>query len=289
MRHFPVFLDLRGRRVLVLGAGEVAARKAEPLRRAGAELRLATRFDAADLHGCAFAIGADAPEAELRALAQAGLEAGIPVNVVDRPELGSCILPALVDRAPITIAIATAGAAPVLARLLRARIESVVPPAFGRLAALAESFKERARAAFPDVARRRRVLEGLLSGPAADLVLAGRETEARTMFEQALRGEAPAEGVVYLVHPGPGAADLLTLRALRLLGEADVIVHDAEKSPEVLDMARRDATREAAPADAAPLLAALARGGRRVVRLTRSMAEAAALREAGVLVELVPR
>eukprot|EP01035_Chromulina_nebulosa_P044960 gene44960-biopygen30958 len=137
MRHFPAFLDLHGRPALVLGTGEVGQRKAGLLAQAGARVLLRDRFDPADLDGCAVAIGADAAEADLAALSQAARARGIPVNVVDRPALCSFISPAVIDRDPITIAISTAGQAPVLARMLRQRIEAIIPPAFGRLAALA--------------------------------------------------------------------------------------------------------------------------------------------------------
>ena len=296
MRYFPIFLDLAGRRVLVLGDGEVAARKSEPLARAGAVIVQATRFAAADLVGCVLAVGADAPEAELRALSQAAQRAGLPVNVVDRPELCSFIMPALVDRDPITVAISSAGAAPVLARMVRARIEALLPPALGRLAVLADSFKAELRRRLPDVARRRRVLDQALAGTAADLVLAGREAEARIEFARAIEaGDVAARGTVFLVAAGPGAPDLLTLRALRLLGEADAIVHQPDIGPAILDLARRDALRCPA-ADAAAArenVLRLAAAGARVVRLLpgdapHGAAELAMLSGHGVSAELVP-
>jgi uroporphyrin-III C-methyltransferase / precorrin-2 dehydrogenase / sirohydrochlorin ferrochelatase len=306
MRHFPIFLDLRGRRALVLGAGDIAARKAEPLRQAGAEVRISSRFDAAELDGMCLAVGADAPDEELRALSQAAQARGIPVNIVDRPDLCSFIMPAIVDRAPITIAVSSAGAAPILSRMLRAKIEALIPPAYGRLAALADRFKTRLRAALPDLAQRRRTLERLFTGPAADLVFAGQEDEAAKLFEDALRGIEHARGMVFLVGAGPGAADLMTLRAQRLLGEADVIVHDRLIGEAVLDLARRDARRIyvgkvrahhcVLQEDINDLLIGLAREGKKVVRLKggdpfvfgRGGEEAEALHEAGVPFEVVP-
>lgn len=305
MRHFPIFLELHGCTALVVGTGEVAARKAEPLRAAGADVRLRACFNPADLEGCAIAIGADADEADLLALSQAARARGIPVNVVDRPALCSYITPAIVDRDPITIAVSSAGAAPVLARLIRSRIEALIPPAYGRLAALAERFKSRIRAALPDLAQRRRVLETLLTGRAADLVFAGREEDAADVFAATLDGAVPSGGMVFLVGAGPGAADLLTLRAQRLLGEADVIVHDRLVG-EALDMGRRDAARIYVgkqranhclqQEDINALLVRLAREGRKVVRLKggdpfvfgRGGEEAEALAEAGVPFEVVP-
>ena len=306
MQHFPIFLDLRGRSVLVLGEGETAARKADPLRQAGADVRLRTRFDVTDLDGICLAVGADAPEADLQALSRAAQARGIPVNIVDRPDLCSFITPAIIDRAPITIAVSSGGAAPILARMLRAKIEALIPPAYGRLAALADRFKAKIRAALPDVAQRRRTLERLFTGPAADLVFAGQEDEAAKLFEAALNGVEHSDGMVFLVGAGPGAADLMTLRAQRLLGEADVIVHDRLIGDAVLDLARRDAHRIyvgkvrahhcVVQEDINDLLVSLAREGKKVVRLKggdpfvfgRGGEEAEALHAAGVPFEVCP-
>jgi uroporphyrin-III C-methyltransferase / precorrin-2 dehydrogenase / sirohydrochlorin ferrochelatase len=306
MRHFPIFMDLQGRRALVLGAGEAATRKADALRRCGAIVTEATQFDPTLLDGCAVAVGAEASEADLAAMVQAAQANGIPVNVVDRPELCSFITPAIVDRDPITIAVSSSGAAPVLARLIRARIEALIPPAFGRLAALADEFKAEIRRRLPDTAVRRRVLERALGGRVADLAMAGQDDAARAEMARQIAGGADPRGIVYLVGAGPGAADLLTLRAHRLLGEADVIVHDRLVSDEVLDMARRDAQRiyvgKARANHCVPqegindLLIRLAREGRKVVRLKggdpfifgRGGEEAEALAEAGIAFEVVP-
>ena len=308
MRHFPAFLDLQGRITLVVGLGEVGERKAEALRRCGAQVVLRARFDEADLDGCAVAIGADAELAELTALAAAARARGIPVNVVDKPDLCSFIMPAVIDRDPVTIAISTGGAAPTLARLLRARIEAVVPPAFGRLAALSGRLSERLRARFTDLAARRRVLERILTGRAAAMVFAGDEAAAadEAAREMDAAEGAPREGMVFLVGGGPGAADLVTLRALRLLGEADVIVHDRLVSDAVLDLARRDARRIFVgkaranhcmkQAEINALLVRLAREGNKVVRLKggdplvfgRGGEEAEALAAAGMAFEIVP-
>ena len=306
MRYFPLFADLHGRRVLVLGVGEVAERKSELLRRAGAVIDLRPTFSADGLAGCAFALGADAPDADLRALSEAAQALGIPVNIVDRPALSSCILPALIDRDPVVIAISTSGTAPVLARLLRQKIEALVPPAYGRLAALADRFKDAMRARFPVLGERRAVLESLFDGPAASMMLAGDEVAAETEFTRALTGDHAPAGIVHLVGAGPGAADLLTLRAHRLMGEADVIVHDRLVTDEILDMARRDAHRIFVgkaranhcmkQADINALLVRLAREGKRVVRLKggdpfvfgRGGEEAEALADAGVAFDVVP-
>ncbi|MBW6398644.1 hypothetical protein KPL78_12335 [Roseomonas sp. HJA6] len=295
MRHFPAFLDLRGRHVLVLGAGEVAERKSAPLAAAGALIRRAGRFDPALLDGVVLAVGADAPEEDLLALSEAAQARGLPVNVVDRPALCSFIMPAIVDRDPVTVAIATGGAAPVLARMVRQKIEAVLPPALGALAALAGRMNAAVRRALPDLGARRRFLERMMTGAPADLALSGRIAEAEAAFARALdQAETQPVGFVHLVAAGPGDADLLTLRALRLLGEADVIVHDRQVSTAVLDMARRDAERiriTDGPAGSAALLMRLARDGRRVVRLTAGHEhddDAAALTRAGIPHATVP-
>jgi uroporphyrin-III C-methyltransferase/precorrin-2 dehydrogenase/sirohydrochlorin ferrochelatase len=306
MRHFPIFMDLQGRRGLVVGHGEAADRKAEALRRCGATVTQAASFTPSLLDGCAIAIGADAAADDLQALVTAATARGIPVNVVDQPALCSFITPAVIDRAPITVAVSSGGAAPVLARLIRARIEALVPPALGRLAAIVDEFKADIRRRLPDTAHRRRVLERALSGRVADLVAAGNEDAARAEMQREIAGGADPSGIVYLVGAGPGAADLLTLRAHRLLGEADVIVHDRLVGEEVLDMARRDAERiyvgKARANHCLPqegindLLVRLAREGRKVVRLKggdpfvfgRGGEEAEALAAAGVAFEVVP-
>lgn len=291
----PVFLDLQGRLVLLLGEGEAAERRAATLAACGARLRRETAsFAPAMLDGCALAVGAEAPDEALRAMAAEAGRRGIPFNVVDRPGLSSFATPAVVSRPPLQIAIFSGGAAPVLSRLLRARIETLVPPAFGRLAALAGRLQDETRRRLPDVLRRRRFLEAALGGRVADLMLASKEAEAETAFRDALAaaeaGAAqPEPRIVYLVETGPGAADLLTLRALRLLGEADVILHGPDESPAVLEVARRDASRlVAAPGEARGRLLELATTVGKLVRLSPLPGEAEALAEAGHRAILVP-
>jgi uroporphyrin-III C-methyltransferase/precorrin-2 dehydrogenase/sirohydrochlorin ferrochelatase len=290
---FPAFLALDGRNVLLLGDGEAADRRAATLIRSGAILRRALVFRPELLDGVALAIGAEAEDRELLAMFEAARERGIPVNVVDRPALGTFITPAVVERLPLQIAICSAGSAPVLARLLRARIETLVDPAYGRLAELAERLKRLTRARLPDVVRRRRMLERALGGRAASLMLAGDERGAEAAYLEELdaaeRGSMERErGLVHFIDPGPGDADLVVLRALRLLGEADIIVHRPDESGSVLDVARRDAGRMAVTGNATALLLTLAGEGRRVVRLSPHPGEQAALRSAGITTEFVP-
>jgi uroporphyrin-III C-methyltransferase/precorrin-2 dehydrogenase/sirohydrochlorin ferrochelatase len=308
MRHYPIFMDLKERRALVVGSGEVAERKAEALRRCGALVDIHAVFDPRALDGCALAVGAEAPEADLRGMSAEARARGIPVNIVDRTELCSFITPSVIDRDPVTVAISSSGTAPVLARMLRSRIEAMIPPAYGRLAALADRFRASLRRRIPDIAVRRRVLEDIFSGRVADLVFADRHCEAAALLADKLdkRNPASPSGMVYLVGAGPGAADLLTLRAQRLLGEADVIVYDRLVTDDVLDMARRDAARINVgkaranhcmkQAEINALLVRLCREGKRVVRLKggdplvfgRGGEEAEALEEAGVAFEIVP-
>ncbi len=311
MRGYPIFLQLQNRRVIVLGQDEAANRRAELFHSLGAVIDRITTAAEARFPGAALAVASGAPAPELAAFSAAAQSAGIPVNVVDQPDLCSYITPAIVDRDPLTIAISSGGAAPVLARLLRGRIETWVPPAYGRLAALAERFKSETRRRIPDTLRRRRLLERIFAGRTADLALAGEEAAAAAEYTAELDvAEAglnrPAPGIVHLVGAGPGAADLVSLRGLRLLGEADVIVHDRLGTAEVLDLARRDADRidvgktqgnhTMPQRDINALLISLAREGRRVVRLKggdpfifgRGGEEVEALAAAGIAYDVVP-
>lgn len=291
----PLFLDLDGRQALVLGDGEAADRRAASLRACGALVRHEPAvFEPSMLDGCAIAVGAEAPDEMLLAMTQEARRRGIPFNVVDRPSLSGYSTPAVVSRAPLQIAIASGGAAPVLARLLRARIEALVPPGFGRLASLADRMQPETRRRLPDVLRRRRMLEAAFSGRVAELMLAGQDAEAEAAYIEALTeaeegARHPEQGIIYLVDPGPGDADLLTLRALRLLGEADVIVHEASEGEAVLELARRDASRlVVTPGDAVARLSELAAQGRKLVRLSPRAGEAALLRAAGHVCVEVP-
>ncbi len=311
MRGYPIFLQLANRRVIVLGNDEAATRRAELFETLGANIDHIQTAAEARFPGAVLAVASGAPAHELEAFSAAAQAAGIPVNVVDQPHLCSYITPAIVDRDPLTIAISSGGAAPVLARLLRGRIETWVPPAYGRLAALAERFKAETRARIPNTLRRRRLLERIFAGRTADLALAGNDHAAAEEYQAELAAaEAdlarPAPGIVHLVGAGPGAADLVSLRGLRLLGEADVIVHDRLGTTEVLDLARRDADRidvgktqgnhTMPQRDINALLIDLARKGRRVVRLKggdpfifgRGGEEIEALAAAGIAYEIVP-
>ncbi len=290
MRYLPVFLDVQGRRALVLGRGEVGERKAEALRRAGAEVVFADSYAPELLDGVVLAIGAEASDDELEALSADAKARSLPVNVVDKPWLCSYITPAVVDRDPLIVAVGSAGEAPVLARLVRSRIEAMLPPALSRLAAMLGGLSGELRKKFPSPGPRRRVIERIVGGRAADLVLAGDEAAGMAEMQREIEaGTATPPGLIYLVLAGPGPADLVTIRAHRLLGEADIIVHDPSVTPEVIDLARRDADRVAAEPDEVAQLSGLAAAGKRVVRLGAEL-DVETLRAAltGVVTEVVP-
>ncbi len=299
MDYLPIFLDIRGEPCLVVGGGDVAARKSAQLLRAGARVtvrspalaaafaaelaagRVAHRagdFRIEDLEGFALVIAATDDGAVTRAVAAAARARRMPVNVVDQPKLCSFILPSIVDRAPVIVAVSSGGASPVLARLLRARLETLIPAGYGRLGALAAEFRDRVKARFKPP-ERRRFWERALQGPIAELVFSGRDAEARHALAESLGDTrlAFSGGEVSLVGAGPGDPDLLTFRALRLMQQADVVVYDRLVSRPILDLVRLDAERIYAGKERAKhalpqddinhLLVRLAREGKRVVRL----------------------
>jgi uroporphyrin-III C-methyltransferase/precorrin-2 dehydrogenase/sirohydrochlorin ferrochelatase len=278
MDFLPIFLNVRGQPCLVVGTGQVASRKAALLRRAGAQVTMTTEFREEELDRYALVIAATSNQEVNRAVADAAKARHIPVNVVDQPALCSFILPSIIERAPLVVAVSSGGASPVLARLLRARLESLIPAAYGRLAALAAEFRDRVKARFKGP-ERRRFWERTLQGPIAELVLNGRDAEARKALEAALEDTrlAFAGGEVSLVGAGPGDPDLLTFRALRLMQQADVVVYDRLVSKPILDLVRLEAERvyagkeraqhTLAQEDINALLVRLAKEGKRVVRL----------------------
>jgi len=202
----------------------------------------------------------------------------IPVNVVDAPKLCSVIFPAIVDRSPLIVAVTSGGDAPVLARLIRAKIETWIPATYGQLAGLAKRFRAQVKALFPDVQQRRVFWEDVFQGQVAESVFAGKQQEAQRLLEEKIAGIAPRMlGEVYLVGAGPGDPDLLTFRALRLMQQADVVLYDRLVAPAIIDLCRRDAERiyvgkqradHALPQDQInQRLVTLALEGKRVLRL----------------------
>ena len=322
---FPIFLRVAGRRVLVVGGGDVAARKIRLLARSQAHIDVVARelnealqalvaagelthcgteFEAAWLDGCALAIAAtDDAQLNRRVAAEADAR-GVPVNVVDDPQPSSFITPSIVDRSPLVVAIGTAGQAPVLARRLRERIETLLPAAYGRLADFMGAARERVQQSLP-APQRRGLWERFLDSPGAEAVLSGSEALAEVELRKLIDGE-PQRGEVYLVGAGPGDPDLLTFRALRLMQQCDVVLYDALLPDSILDLVRRDAeriyvgkrrARHTLPQEQINgELVRLAREGKRVLRLKggdpfvfgRGGEEIQELAAAGIAFQVVP-
>ena len=330
MDFLPVSLAIRDRLCVVVGGGEVATRKVAMLRRAGGTVKIvapqladalqrqvqraevthvARTFVDADLDGAMLVIAATDEGEVNRAVFDAARARNVPVNVVDCPQLCTFALPAIVDRSPILVAISTAGTSPVLARLLRARIEALVPAAVGRLATLAGAFRARVKQRIEDPAGRRNFWEKVFTGEVAELALSGQDAAAARALERALdrahNADAP-RGEVYLVGAGPGDPDLLTFRALRLMQQADVVVYDHLVGEGIVDLVRRDAHRIYVGKESSnhtlpqeeinELLVRLAQQGKRVLRLKggdpfifgRGGEEIETLSEHGVAFQVVP-
>ncbi len=328
MEYFPIFVKLKEQDCLIVGAGEIAARKIELLVRAGAKITVIAKeisasvldlqaahkltilqksFAPADLSGFKLVVSATDNAETNKLVASIADEQNILVNVVDNPGLCSFIFPAIIDRSPVLAAVSSGGAAPVLARLLRARIESIIPPAYGRLAHLAEKFRTDVKKHIKEPSQRRIFWENIFQGSVAELVFSGNNQEAERQLQQTLiKQKHSILGEVYLVGAGPGAPDLLTFRALRLMQQADVVVYDHLVSPEILDLARRDSEKiyvgkqrqkHTLPQESInTLLADLAKAGKRVVRLKggdpfifgRGGEEIETLMEQGINFQVVP-
>jgi uroporphyrin-III C-methyltransferase/precorrin-2 dehydrogenase/sirohydrochlorin ferrochelatase len=301
VNYFPIFFDLSGQKVLVVGGGDVALRKISLLERthasitvvapdvapkllaraAAGTLKLAVReFEPADLDGVRLVIVATSRRSVNRWIANLSESRNIPVNVVDDPEASRFIVPAIIDRDPVLVAVSTGGTSPVLARRLRERLEALIPARIGELASWLKALRSASRRKLRDTDERRRFFEAVVDGPAARRLMDGDSKGAARIAQQLLAttSTAPrAAGDVTLVGAGPGDPELLTLKALRALQDADVILHDRLVSSEVLDLARRDAARicvgKAAGSigstqeDINALLIKLANQGKRVVRL----------------------
>ena len=265
MDYLPINLKLEDRPCVVVGGGRVAIRKVNLLKRVGARIKLvspvlcdelqtladhkevdyvARIFQDGDIDDCALVIAATDDVDVNRAISELAVAKHIPINIVNDPESGSFIMPSIIDRSPVQIAVSTGGASPVLARLLRSRLESFVPAAYGRLAELVNDYRQRVKQRFDNPDQRRYFWENILQGRVAELLFAGQEEKARTALEEAI-DDAEAHfndpGEVYLVGAGPGDPDLITFRALRLMQQADVVVYDRLVSDPILDMVRRDA------------------------------------------------
>lgn len=332
MDHLPVLLNVKGHRALVVGGGTVAARKTDLLVRAGCDITVIApkinddmarlvqengiehRTDELvpeDLDGCTIAFGATSDRATNRKLSDLAKAAGVKVNVADDPELCDFIMPAIVDRSPMLVAIASGGTSPLLTRMLKAHFETTIPAAYGRLAEFAGKYRERVKESIPDMTRRRHFWETMIAGPIAEHLFSGQEKQAVALMDSLLDeattdGDRPPRGEVYLVGTGPGDPDLLTFRALRLMQQADVVLYDRLIGDGILNLVRRDAKRiyvgkmkkehTVPQEEISDMLVRLATEGNRVLRLKggdpfvfgRGGEEIDALAEHGITFQVIP-
>ncbi|PKM12903.1 MAG: uroporphyrinogen-III C-methyltransferase [Gammaproteobacteria bacterium HGW-Gammaproteobacteria-3] len=329
MEYFPLFVKLKDQPCLIVGAGAIAARKIDLLARTGAKITVIAdkisvgvramkpgfgltlvekRFEAADLSGFALVVSATDDSETNHLVAQCAHAQKIPVNVVDTPHLCSFIFPAIIDRSPLIVAVSSGGAAPVLARLLRAKIETLIPAGYGRLARLSEKFRPQVKQRIKDSNQRRIFWENVFQGSIAERMFSGKDSEAEQQLSRALNQHdgSPCPGEVYLIGAGPGDPDLLTFKALRLMQQADVVVYDRLVTPAILDLARRDSEKiyvgkqrsehTLPQQEINHLLADLAKQGKRVARLKggdpfifgRGGEEIETLMEQGIQFQVVP-
>ncbi len=302
MDFLPIFLRLKGEPALVVGGGAVAARKVGLLLKAGARVSiisptleegLSKLKDNGDIEHIEdsyqdelvqhyrVVIAATDDAKVNQSVSEQAKARNIPVNVVDHPELCSFIMPSIVDRSPVVIAVSTGGASPVLARMIRARLETLIPASYGRLATLVQKYRTTLQAKFSDVEQKRKFWERTLEGKVPELVFSGRDREAESLLQATLESVDDSHldeaGEVYLVGAGPGDPDLLTFRALRLMQRADVVLYDRLVSEEIVEMVRRDAEKiyvgkeksnhSVPQEDINRLLVRLAKQGKRVLRL----------------------
>lgn len=329
MDFLPIFLNIKGQRCTVIGGGEVATRKVHLLLKAQAEVTVVSpllcnalrdlqskknfhyidkKYEQSDLENTRLIIAATDSTEVNKDIAKVANRLNIPVNVVDNASLGNFIMPSIIDRSPVIAAVSTGGSSPVLARLIRARLESLIPAGYGRLAELASQYREKVKAHFTEATDRRRFWDKVLQGSVAERVFSGHMEEAAAVMEKELESPNLHKGVgeVYLVGGGPGDPDLLTFRALRLMQQADVVVYDRLVAKAVLDMTRRDAKRiyvgkerdkhAMRQEEINELLAKLAKEGNRVVRLKggdpfifgRGGEEIDTLAEQGIPFQVIP-
>ncbi|SMN10791.1 Siroheme synthase / Precorrin-2 oxidase / Sirohydrochlorin ferrochelatase / Uroporphyrinogen-III methyltransferase [uncultured Candidatus Thioglobus sp.] len=299
MDYLPIFIDITQRPCLVVGGGDIAHRKIGLLLKANAQVTCIARmpaqnvtdmandgvitliekdFEDSDIDQQILIISATDDKALNTRVSKIATKANIPVNVVDSPDLCTFVMPSIVDRSPIVIATSSAGKAPVLARLIRAKLESTIPHAYGKLAELAGDFREQVKAKFDTIEDRRYFWEKAFAGVVAEKVFAGKMDEAKADLQKQLDSSTNSTmGEVYLVGGGPGDPDLLTFKALRLMQQADVILYDRLVSEGVMELVRRDAEliyvgkerdNHSVPQEGInQLLVDLAKQGRRVCRL----------------------
>ena len=329
MDHLPIFINVRQNPCLVIGGGDIALRKINLLIKAQAKVDclsplfcegitnlsqsgdvnlIQKRFESDDIKDYAIIIASTDDSSVNALISKSAKKARIPVNVVDSPELSSFIMPSIVDRSPVIIAVSSAGRAPVLARIIRAKLETVIPSAYGVLAEIAGEYRQKVKDRFSKIKDRRAFWEFIFSGVIAEKVFSGRINEAKDDIEKQLKLASQMElGEVYLVGAGPGDPDLLTFKALRLIQQADVVLYDRLVSKGVMELVRRDSeliyvgkkggsqesTRQI---DINDQLVELAKSGKRVCRLKggdpfifgRGGEEIESLSEHGIPFQVVP-
>ena len=299
MDYLPLFFELSKKPILIVGGGSIALRKARLAHNAGAILHVVAldikvellelveqsggqfkqgSYATDDLQSKFLVIAATDNDELNKKVSEDAHKQHIPVNVVDNPSLCSVILPAIIDRSPLVVAVSSGGQSPVLARMLRTKIESSIPAAYGRLAKLVGGVRDRVKEKIADIDERKNFWEDVLEGPAAEMMFTGNSKAAEDILNQALESyENTSTGEVYLVGAGPGDPDLLTFKALRLMQKADVVLYDRLVSTPILDLTRRDAEKiyvgKARSDHAVPqhninqLLVDFALEGKRVLRL----------------------
>ncbi|AUX94559.1 siroheme synthase CysG [Mixta gaviniae] len=327
MDYLPIFADLKAKPVLVVGGGDVAARKIELLRRASARVQIAARELCAELQELAdnqqvewlatefaetqldsvYLVIAATDDGALNArVFEAANQRRLLANVVDDQPKCSFIFPSIVDRSPLVVAISSSGTAPVLARMLREKLEALLPANLGQMAQVAGEWRDKVKQRFSKMSDRRRFWERAFNGLFASQMAAGNVQGAKQTLEAQLTETPQQQGEIILVGAGPGDAGLLTLRALQVMQQADVVLYDHLVSDEILDLVRRDADRlcvgkragahSVAQEETNRLLVQLASKGKRVVRLKggdpfifgRGGEELQAAQEAGIPFQVVP-
>ena len=329
MEHLPIFINIKQKPTLVVGGGDIALRKINLLLKAQAKVDclsplfcedinnlfkdgqitlIKKSFEHTDIKDYSVIIAATDDSSVNSSISSIAHDKRIPVNVVDSPDLSSFIMPSIVDRSPVIIAVSSAGKAPVLARIIRAKLETVIPSAYGILAEIAGEYRQRVKDRFSKIKDRRAFWEATFSGVIAEKVFSGRISEAKDDIEKQLNDSVEMElGEVYLVGAGPGDPDLLTFKALRLIQQADVVLYDRLVSKGVMELVRRDSEliyvgkkggsdKSTRQADINDQLVTLAKSGKRVCRLKggdpfifgRGGEEIESLSENGIPFQVVP-
>jgi uroporphyrin-III C-methyltransferase/precorrin-2 dehydrogenase/sirohydrochlorin ferrochelatase len=329
MEHLPIFIKIKQKPTLVVGGGDIALRKINLLLKAQAKVDCLSplfcediknlskdghttlinkSFDQTDIKDYSMIIAATDDKSVNSLISSIAQDKKIPVNVVDSPELSSFIMPSIVDRSPLIIAVSSSGKAPVLSRIIRAKLETVIPSAYGTLAEIAGEYRQKVKERFLKIKDRRAFWEATFSGVIAEKVFSGRISEAKEDIQRQLDESVEMDlGEVYLVGAGPGDPDLLTFKALRLIQQADVVLYDRLVSKGVMELVRRDSeliyvgkkggsNKSTKQVDINDQLVELAKSGKRVCRLKggdpfifgRGGEEIESLSENGIPFQVVP-